>query len=222
MADGSAEHAIAQLARKGEVNVQQTKCFARPWPAAGGLLRPVRPDAADLGSDRQVLEEVVVTGVRASEQRSVELKRDAASIQDSISAEDIGKLPDRTIADSLQRITGVQINREGGEGTTVNIRGLPQVGTLLNGEAFLTSGSIVSVQPDFSDIPSQLFSGADVIKSPTANLLNAGITGTINLKTRRPFDLDPGWTTAVSAAVLHGSQTNKDQPEADALIGYHG
>ena len=65
-------------------------------------------------SDQPVLEEVVVTGVRASEQQSVELKRDAASIQDSIAAEDIGKLPDRTIADSLQRITGVQINREGG------------------------------------------------------------------------------------------------------------
>jgi TonB-dependent receptor len=172
-------------------------------------------------SDQAGLEEVVVTGVRASEQQSVELKRDAASIQDSIAAEDIGKLPDRTIADSLQRITGVQINRDGGEGTTVNIRGLPQVGTMLNGEAFLTSGSIVSVQPDFSDIPSQLFSGADVIKSPTANLLNAGITGTINLKTRRPFDLDPGWTTAVSAAVLHGGQTNKDQPQIDALIGFH-
>ncbi len=172
-------------------------------------------------TDQASLEEVVVTGVRASEQQSVELKRDAASIQDSIAAEDIGKLPDRTIADSLQRITGVQINREGGEGTTVNIRGLPQVGTMLNGEAFLTAGSIVSVQPDFSDIPSQLFSGADVIKSPTANLLNAGITGTINLKTYRPFDLQPGWTTAVSAAVLHGQQTNKDQPELDALLGYH-
>jgi TonB-dependent receptor len=184
--------------------------------ATSGLYAQTPP-----ASGQAVLEEVVVTGVRASEQQSVELKRDAASIQDSIAAEDIGKLPDRTIADSLQRITGVQINRDGGEGTTVNIRGLPQVGTLLNGEAFLTSGSIVSVQPDFSDIPSQLFSGADVIKSPTANLLNAGITGTINLKTRRPFDLDPGWTTAVSAAALRGAQTNKDQPEVDALIGYH-
>ena len=153
-------------------------------------------------SDQAVIEEVVVTGVRASEQRSVELKRDAASIQDSISAEDIGKLPDRTIADSLQRITGVQINREGGEGTSVNVRGLPQVGNLLNGEQFMTAGSIVSVQPDYSDIPSQLFSGADVIKTPTASLLNGGITGTINLKTRRPFDLDTGWTTAISGSML--------------------
>src|SRR3977135_2127564 len=72
-------------------------------------------------SDQPRLEEVVVTGVRASEQRSVELKRDADSIQDSISAEDIGKLPDRTIADSLQRITGVRINGDGGEGTAAHI-----------------------------------------------------------------------------------------------------
>ncbi len=196
---------------------KQNSCAAMVLLAATSALYAATPST----SDQPVLEEVVVTGVRASEQKSVELKRDADSIQDSISAEDIGKLPDRTIADSLQRITGVQINRAGGEGTSVNIRGLPQVGTLLNGESFLTSGSIVSVQPDFSDIPSQLFSGADVIKSPTARLLNAGITGTINLKTRRPFDLDPGWTTAVSVAALRGGQTNKDQPQADALIGYH-
>ena len=175
------------------------------------------PAATDSGA----LEEIVVTGVRGSEARSVQTKREADVIVDSISAEDIGKLPDATIADSLQRITGVQINREGGEGTSVNIRGLPQVGTLLNGEQFLTAGSIVSVQPDFGDIPSQLFSGADVVKSSTASLLNGGITGTIDLKTRRPFDLDHGWTVAGAAAALHGSQTAKYQPQLDGLVGFH-
>src|SRR6185437_12843826 len=101
--------------------------------------------------DGPALQEIVVTGVRASEQKSVDLKRDAVLIQDSISAEDIGKLLDTTISDSLQRITGVQIDRDGGEGTSVNIRGLPQVGTLLNGESFLTTQTIVGVQPDFGD-----------------------------------------------------------------------
>ena len=168
------------------------------------------------------LEEIVITGVRASEQRSVELKRDAVTIQDSISAEDIGKLPDVTIADSLQRITGVQINRDGGEGTSVNIRGLPQVGTQLNGEAFLTTGSIVSVQPDFGDIPSQLFAGADVIKSSTASLLDAGITGTVNLRTRRPNDLPQGWTLTGAASAQRGNMVKKNQSELDGLIGFHG
>src|SRR5512138_1656523 len=73
--------------------------------------------------ETQTLETVVVLGIRGSEQKAVELKRDAISIQDSIAADDIGKLPDTTISDSLQRITGVQIDRSGGEGTSVNIRG---------------------------------------------------------------------------------------------------
>ena len=175
------------------------------------------PPAPDAGT----LEEIVVTGVRASEQRSVELKRDADMIQDSISAEDIGKLPDTTIADSLQRITGVQIDRNGGEGTSLNIRGLPQVGTLLNGETFMTTSSIVSSQPNFGDIPSQLFSGADVIKSSNASLLNGGITGTIDLRTRRPFDLRQGWTAAGAAQGTRGSSTGKNSPEVDGLLGYH-
>src|SRR3954465_6077693 len=78
-------------------------------------------------------DEVVVTGIRAAQQRAVSIKRNAASVVDAISAEDIGKLPDVTIADSLQRIPGVQILRSAGEGSTINIRGLPQVTTLLNG-----------------------------------------------------------------------------------------
>ena len=177
---------------------------------------------APVTADQAVIEEVVVTGVRASEQESVVLKRDAASIQDSIAAEDIGRFPDTTITESLQRITGVQIDREGGEGTTINIRGLPQVGTLLNGESFVTAGSIVSVQPDFQDVPSQLFAGADVIKSPTASLLNAGITGTVNLRTWRPYDLKPEWTFAGAGAVVHGTQSDKYQPMYDGLAGFHG
>ena len=199
-------------------NKSNRSCIMALLAMITGVVGAETPPAESPGT----LEEIIVTGVRASEQRSVELKRDSVLIQDSISAEDIGKLPDTTIADSLQRITGVQINREGGEGTSVNIRGLPQVGTLLNGEAFLTAGSIVSVQPDFGDIPSQLFSGADVAKSSTASLLNAGITGTINLKTRRPYDLSPGWTISGAASALHGNKTNKNQPELDALIGFHG
>src|SRR5712671_6969165 len=202
-----------------KMSVKKTTCASLSMLVTQIILASLPSQRAAAAPEADTLEEVIVTGVRAAEQKAVQLKHDAASIQDSIAAEDIGKLPDATIADSLQRITGVQINRVGGEGTSVNIRGLPQVGTLLNGEAFLTTGSIVSVQPDFGDIPSQLFAGADVSKSPTASLLNAGITGTINLKTRRPFDLLPGWTLAGAASALHGSQTDKYQPELDALVG---
>src|SRR3954470_14024824 len=76
-------------------------------------------------------EEIVVTGIRASLTRAIDIKRDASSVVDSISAEDIGKLPDTTIADSLQRVSGIQIRPSAGEGSTVNVRGLPQVSTQL-------------------------------------------------------------------------------------------
>ena len=102
---------------------------------------------------------------------------------DSISAESIGQLPDVTITDALQRITGVQINRDGGVGTTLNVRGLPQVGTMLNGEVFITPDQIDSQQPDFTTLPATLFNQVDVIKAPTAALTAGGgaIAGTVTL-----------------------------------------
>ena len=156
------------------------------------------------------IEEVVVTGIRASLTNSVSVKRDSASVVDAISAEDIGKLPDTTIADSLQRVPGIQIRRNAGEGSTVNVRGMPQVSTLLNGEQFLSAGSITTAQPEFTDIPAELLSRVDVIKSAEAKTLAAGVAGTIDLKTRRPFDLDDGWTFAGSAEASQGQYTDDD------------
>ena len=166
--------------------------------------------------------DIVVTGIRASQQRAIAIKRDAASVVDSISAEDIGKLPDVTIADSLQRVPGVQIRRAAGEGGAINVRGLPQVTTLLNGESFLSGNSITTVQPNFQDIPSQLFSGADVVKSSTADLLDAGITGTVNLRTRRPFDFTKSFTFSAAAEALHGDKTDRWDPNVNGLVAWHG
>jgi outer membrane receptor protein involved in Fe transport len=70
--------------------------------------------------------EIIVTGIRASVERAISIKRNAPNVVDAISAQDIGKLPDATISDSLQRIPGVQIRRDAGEGSTVNVRGLPR------------------------------------------------------------------------------------------------
>ncbi|PZU60895.1 MAG: TonB-dependent receptor [Sphingobium sp.] len=166
------------------------------------------------------VQDIVVTGIRASQERAINVKREAASVVDAISAQDIGKLPDATISDSLQRIPGVQIRREAGEGGRINVRGLPQVTTLMNGESFLGAGSVTSVQPNFTDIPSQLFSGADVIKSPTASLLAAGITGTVDLKTRRPFDMKSGFTVAAAAEAAYGDKTEKWNPQFNGLLSW--
>lgn len=176
-------------------------------------------DAPSTGPADQ-LEAIVVTGVSASERASIELKRDAPRIQDSIAAEDIGKLPDSTIADSLQRIPGVQIDRDAGEGTTVEVRGLPQVGTLLNGETFLTTGTIAAGEPNFNDIPSQLFSGADVYKSSNAGLLNTGISGTIDLRTFRPFDLKEGDVASIAGQVGKGSIVSQPSDEFNGLLSH--
>jgi len=166
------------------------------------------------------LEEIVVTGHRYSQQTAVSQKRVAKGIVDTIVATDIGKLPDATIADSLQRIPGVQITRSAGEGDRVNIRGFPQVITQMNGEAFLSAGSITSVQPSYTDLPSQLFSGAEVYKTTLANLATAGITGTINLKTRRPFDFDEGVEGAVGFDLQQGRETDSNDGSYNGLLNW--
>jgi len=168
------------------------------------------------------LEEITVTGIRAAQQRAIDVKRSASQIIDAISAEDIGKLPDGTISDSLQRIPGVQIRREAGEGSAVNVRGLPQVTTLLNGEQYLGANSITNVQPNFGDIPSQLFAGVDVLKTPTADLLNGGTTGTIDLKTRRPLDLNYGFSTSLALEGAYGDGQGDVEPQANGLVGWRG
>ena len=166
--------------------------------------------------------DIVVTGVRESIRSAQAIKRDADQVVDSVQAQDIGKLPDANTTEALQRIPGVQIRREAGEGGAINIRGLPQVATLMNGEQFLGANSITNVQPNFTDIPSQLFAGADVVKSVTGNMLNAGITGTVNLRTRRPFDLRQGLTVAAAVEGAYGDQTKKFSPQANGLIAWHG
>ncbi len=138
---------------------------------------PDAKKAKSAGPDENELQEVVVTGVRQSQIRAIEIKRLAPSIQDSISAESIGQLPDVTITDALQRITGVQINRDAGVGTSVAVRGLPQVGTMLNGEVFISPDQIDSQQPDFTTLPATLFNQVDVIKSATARQTSSGICG---------------------------------------------
>ncbi|MGN6329613.1 MAG: TonB-dependent receptor [Rhodanobacter sp.] len=164
---------------------------------------------------------VDVAGVRASQMRAIELKRLAPNIQDSITAESIGQLPDVTITDALQRVTGVQINRDAGVGTTVDVRGLPEVGTMLNGEVFITADQIDSQQPDFGMMPATLFHGVDVIKSPTASTTDGGISGALDLHTYRPWDLPSGFTYSYSGDAERGRSTRKWGPEANGLVSYN-
>src|SRR5262245_32592669 len=186
---------------------------------------PVQPNAPTTPSAKNAEESkeetVTVVGVRQSQIRAIEVKRLAPSIQDSISAESIGQFSDVTITDALQRITGVQINRDAGVGTTVDVRGLPQVGTMLNGEVFITPDQIDSQQPDFTTLPATLFNQVDVIKSATASQTESGISGSLDLHTYRPWDLPHGFTYSYSANAERGYTTRKTGPEASALVAYN-
>ena len=171
--------------------------------------------------NKEDIEIIQVSGIRGSSKASINAKRFADSQVDGIAAEDIGKLPDVTITDSLQRISGVQIERTAGEGGVVQIRGLPQVATTMNGETFLSATTIDASGADLGDLPAQLFSGVDVYKSATSSQAAQGIAGSIDLKTRRPFDMDSGFTFAGGAEVTQGSISDEADPTLNGLVSYN-
>jgi TonB-dependent receptor len=159
--------------------------------------------------------DIVVTGVRASLSSAQAIKRNSDVIVDSIVAEDIGKLPDRNVAEALQRITGVQIQRQYGEGSSVAIRGLTQVRTELNGRDIFTASG--ANQLNLEDIPSELLAGIDVYKNPSADLIEDQLSGTINFRTRKPFDYD-GFKAAASFTQSYFDLVDKFKPSASLMI----
>ncbi|WP_339898034.1 TonB-dependent receptor [uncultured Gilvimarinus sp.] len=135
-----------------------------------------------------LLEEVVVKGFRVSVASSVDEKRDADTIVEAISADELGVLPDTSIGDALARLPGVTLLRAGGQAGRINIRGLTGdfVQTTLNGrEQTATSGSR---QVEFDQYPAELISGAKVYKSPKASLIEGGVAGTVEMQTATPLN----------------------------------
>jgi iron complex outermembrane receptor protein len=132
------------------------------------------------------LDPVVVSGTRASLESALQRKRDAPGIVDSIVAEDVHRLPDLNVADALQRVTGVQVGRDRGEGSAVSVRGLLQVETTFNGREVFTAGTGRTL--DFADIAAETLAGIDVHKTSAADRIEGGLGGTIDLRLYRPFD----------------------------------
>ncbi len=174
-----------------------------------------------LAKAQDIAEEVVVTGVRAAQERAIDIKRNSAEVVDSISAEDIGKLPDTTISDSLQRVTGVQISRSAGQGGVISIRGSGEVLTTMNGELFLTAENILDSKANYQDVPSSLISGSNVYKSMSAKQLEGGIGGSVDLLTRRALTLDEGLNSSARVQASTGSITETTDPELSAFVGYN-
>lgn len=163
------------------------------------------------------LEEVTVTGIRQSLSTSAELKRESAIVQDSISSEDLGKFPDANIAESLQRMPGVSIDRSNGEGQKVTVRGLgPQFNSVLFNGRTLASDNY-GRDFSFDLLAAELISGADVYKTSLARLPEGGIGATINLRTAKPLDLN-GFRSVVSAKGNYESNNEEVTPMVFGLL----
>lgn len=172
-------------------------------------------------------EELVVTGIRVSLAKSLGIKRDALGVVDAISSEDIGKFPDTNLAESLQRITGVSIDRNIGEGSRVTVRGFgPDFNlVLLNGRQMPASGlgdccsAPASRSFDFANLASEGVAGVEVYKSGRASLQTGGIGSVINVKTPRPLDR-PGFKGSISAKAMidHTFEGTKPTPEVSGIL----
>jgi TonB-dependent receptor len=194
------------------------------------LINPVF--AQDQSADE--LEEVVVTGIRGSLLASMEIKRNATGVVDAISAEDIGKFPDTNLAESLQRIPGVSIDRVNGEGGSVTVRGfgpgfnlvtlngrqLPaaHVGTI-TGNPTSVGAQGTSRSFDFSTLASEGVSGLEVYKTGNAAAPSGGIGATINIKTIKPLESGDRASIGVKAVFDEGSD-NEVTPEVSGLFSW--
>jgi TonB-dependent receptor len=180
--------------------------------------------AASANSEEEVLktlddsiDEVVVTGIRASLQRSMDIKRDAKGIVDGISAEDIGKFPDTNLAESLQRITGVAIERDRGEGSKITVRGFgPDFNIVsFNGRQMPTNGGRSF---DFGNIASEGVSAVEVYKSGRANVASGGIGAVVNVITTKPLE-KPGLQAVVSAKGVYDPGTRRGNSVNPEIVG---
>ena len=157
---------------------------------------------------------VVVKGYRASMRSAQQIKKQSDSILDAIVAEDIGKLPDNNAAESLARLPGVQITHYSDEGSGVLVRGLPDVATTVNGRDISTA-ELRRVQ--MQDFPSGALASLEVYKSATADLLEPGLAGLINVRTRRPFDFK-GFEMDGAFRETYNDQNGKMDVNGNVLI----
>ncbi len=185
--------------------------------SAGFAMQSVAQAAAD-----EQVEEVIVSGQRASIQSAQDIKRNSGVVVDSIVAEDIGKLPDRSVTEALQRVPGVTVGRytnndaehPAAEGSGVAVRGLSQVRAELNGRDVFSAASGRGLS--FEDVPAELMYAVDTYKSPSADMIEGGLGGTVNLRTRMPFDAD-GQVVSLSVKGNYGDQLKETNGEYSGL-----
>jgi iron complex outermembrane receptor protein len=187
--------------------------------ASRGRPEETQDNAADVSGPAVKLSAFVVTGVRGSLAKGLDIKRQSSVVLDAVSAEDISVYPDTNIAESLQRISGVTINRTNGEGELVSIRGLSPQFTLVTAQGLSVSSTAINDDGNvqngravsFDIFPSQLFAGATVAKTLSAETMDGGLSGAVDLKLPQPFAYKKN-TAAVSAQESYNDQTGRWDP----------
>ncbi|MCH2189569.1 MAG: TonB-dependent receptor [Gammaproteobacteria bacterium] len=201
-----------------------TKMKATPIAAVvslmvGGVALPSQTAIAQDAIQDSSIEEIVVTGIRSSLQRSQDIKRNSSGVVDAISAEDMGVFPDTNLAESLQRITGVSIDRTRGEGSQVTVRGFgPQFNLVtLNGRQMPT---YEGRSFDFADLASESVAGVQIYKTGRADVPSGGIGASINIQTTEPLQ-SPGLKSVVAFKALSDTSTTTGSDFTPELSGIY-
>jgi iron complex outermembrane receptor protein len=186
-------------------------------------------------ADGEELEEVIVSGIRASLEKSLDVKRSADARLEVVTAEEVGKLPARNVADALRGLPGVNISSssadEGGfdESDRVSLRGTSPslTQTLINGHSVgsadwfvLSQGNNVGRSVSYTLLPSELVNSVQVNKSSHARLQEGGTTGTVNIITRKPFQFDKSVTFEASLGSVYSDQADSYDPQLSGLFNY--
>lgn len=178
--------------------------------ASAAYAQDMAPDAGENEAN-----DIIVTGVRASIVGALNVRKESVQIVDSIMSEDVGKLPDNNVIEALQRVTGIQVtNRAGGEAAGISIRGLPDALTTLNGRnIFTAAGQSFALQ----DIAANLVNRVDVFKTRSADQIETGLAGQVDVQTRRPFDFD-GFAISGLARGIYNEQADTYNPNVALLV----
>lgn len=222
--------------RREAVSATKSRAFdLSVFAISAGLLAPFamaqEQDASNTAENQTTtsksdedMTEVLVTGIRKALQSAQEIKKQSDTVVDSITATDIGAFPDKSVAEALQRVSGVAVTRFAASGDTshfsaepsgVVIRGLPFVRSEFNGRDSFNANSSRGLS--FADVSPELMSGVDTYKNLTADMVEGGIAGTVNLKTALPFDTE-GFVGAFSGELGYGTLAEQTKPAGSALI----
>lgn len=209
---------------KNNVAEMSGKRFKKSLLAISIMALSVPTFAQDNKPADENLEEVVVTGMRSSLDTAQELKRNADTVKDVITASDIGALPDKSVTEALQRVPGVTIERFASsddpkhyadEGTGVLVRGLDRVRSEINGRGAFSANPWGGLS--YEDFPAELLGAVEVVKNQTADLISGGIAGTVNLMTRKPFDSNER-LLSFNAKASYGDFREEVTPSFSALF----